>query len=157
MDTVNTVDGAIKEHCLRLLTFREHSQKELRTKLIQKGYLLNDIQPIIDQLAHDNWQSDTRFAESYARHRLRKGYGEIAIRYELKQKGIDFALDLHGILLTVAEDWMDLLTQVYCKKYGELSPVPRLEWAKRSRFLMQRGFSSSHISQFASESRIIHF
>lgn len=153
----NTIDVAIKEHCLRLLTFREHSQKELRAKLMQKGYLLEDIQPIIDQLAQDNWQSDRRFAENYARHRLRKGYGEVAIRYELKQKGIDFALDLHGILLTVAEDWMDLLTQVYNKKYGEISPIPRLEWAKRSRFLMQRGFSSSQITQFASESRILHF
>jgi regulatory protein len=88
---------------------------------------------------------------------MQKGYGEMAIRYELKLKGIDFALDLDGILLTVAEDWMDLLTQVYCKKYGEISPIPRLEWAKRSRFLMQRGFSSSCITQFVSESRIIHF
>ena len=73
MNTAKTTEVAIKEHCLRLLTYREHSQKELRTKLMQKGFAREDIQPIIEQLAENNWQSDTRFAESYARHRMQKG------------------------------------------------------------------------------------
>lgn len=152
-----TTQNAIKDYCLRLLAFREHSQQELRTKSMQKGFVIGDIERVLAQLAEENWQSDVRFAESYTRHRINKGYGEAAIRYALKQKGIDFAFDMQDVLLSVAEDWTAILTQVYCKKYGEISPVSRLEWAKRQRFLMQRGFLSSQITQFASTARIIHF
>jgi regulatory protein len=40
---------------------------------------------------------------------------------------------------------MELLEQVYTKKYGLDSLLDRYEWAKRSRFLMQRGFSGTMI------------
>ena len=124
---------------------------------MQKGFERADIQLVIDDLAANNWQSDDRFAENYTRHRLRKGYGATAIRYELSQKGIDVALNtLNDVLLTVADDWLDLLTQTYCKKYGDIEPITRHDWSKRSRFLLQRGFSSSQITQFAKKLRVIY-
>jgi regulatory protein len=154
---VNPVAHDIKNQCLRLLTRREHSQKELLTKLMQKGFERADIQVVIDDLAASNWQSDDRFAENYTRHRLRKGYGATAIRYELSQKGIDVALNnVNDVLMTVADDWLDLLTQTYCRKYGDIEPLTRQDWSKRSRFLLQRGFSSSQITQFARKLRFIH-
>ena len=154
---MNSVAHDIKNHCLRLLARREHSQKELITKLMQKGFQRADIQFVIDDLAQNNWQSDARFAESYARYRLKKGYGATAIRYELSQKGIDVAVNtLNDAMLTVAGDWLDLLTQTYCKKYGEIAPITRYDWSKRSRFLLQRGFSSSQITQFAKKLRFIY-
>jgi regulatory protein len=154
---VNSVAHDIKNHCLRLLARREHSQKELFTKLSQKGFERADIQVVIDELAENNWQSDARFAENYARARLRKGYGATAIRYELSQKGIDVAeTNLNDVLLTVADNWLDLLTQTYCKKYGEIEPITRQDWAKRTQFLLRRGFSSSQIQQFAKKLRFIY-
>jgi regulatory protein len=154
---MNPPKQTAKNYCLYLLSRREYSQKELLTKLMQKGFERADIQPVIDELAKNLWQSDDRFAECYARYRLQKGFGAVAIRYELSQKGIDVALNtLNDVLLTIADDWLDLLTQVYCKKYGDIEPITRHDWSKRSRFLLQRGFSSSQITQFASKSRIIH-
>ena len=154
---MNSPAHDIKNQCLRLLTRREHSQKELLTKLMLKGFEHADIQLVIDNLAANNWQSDDRFAENYTRHRLRKGYGATAIRYELSQKGIDVALNtLNDVLLTVTDDWLDLLTQTYCKKYGEIEPITRHDWSKRSRFFLQRGFSSSQITQFAKKLRFTH-
>ena len=153
---MNSVAHDIKNHCLRLLARREHSQKELLTKLMQKGFSSADIQPVITELAQNSWQSDARFAENYARTRLRKGYGATAIRYELNQKGIDVAdTNLNDVLLTVADNWLDLLTQTYCKKYGEIEPLTRQDWAKRTQFLLRRGFSSSQIQQFAKKLRFI--
>ena len=154
---MNPVAHDIKNHCLRLLARREHSQKELLTKLMQKGFSSSDIQPVLTELAENDWQSDTRFAENYARVRLRKGYGMTAIRYELNQKGIDVAeINLNDVLLTVADNWLDLLTQTYCKKYGEIEPLTRQDWAKRCQFLLRRGFSSSQIQQFAKKLRFIY-
>ena len=156
--SVRPVADDIKKHCLRLLACREHSQKELLSKLQQKGFDPIAIQSVLTELAESDLQSDVRFAENFARSRLRKGYGEAAICYELNKKGINFANEfLNDALTSVADNWLDLLTQTYCKKYGEMTPVSWVEWSKRYRFLRQRGFSSAQIAQFASESHIFRF
>jgi regulatory protein len=128
-----------------LLVRREHSQKELLNKLLVKGWAKDDILAVIDELAQQSWQSDARYAESYARHRIHKGYGPVWIAYELRKNGVD-AVNLDDIVQQTAGSWMDLLEQVYSKKYGHDSVLNRNEWAKRSRFLMQRGFSGTMIS-----------
>ena len=146
-----------KNYCLYLLSRREYSQKELLNKSMQKGFSRAEIESVLTEFAENNWQSDARFAENYARSRLRKGYGTTAIRYELSQKGIDVAeINLNDVLLTVADNWLDLLTQTYCKKYGDIEPLTRQDWAKRTQFLLRRGFSSSQIQQFAKNLRFIH-
>lgn len=140
-----------------MLSRREYSQKELQNKLLQKGFSLDEIDSVLTEFAKNDWQSNARFAENYTRNRLKKGYGQTAIRYELAQKGIDVAeINLNDVLLTVADNWLDLLTQTYCKKYGEIEPLTRQDWAKRTQFLLRRGFSSSQIQQFAKNLRFIH-
>lgn len=137
----------IKDTCLRLLMRREHSQKELLKKLITKGFQQEDILPVITELAEQGWQSDQRYAESYTRHRLQKGYGELAITYELKQNGIkDF--DIESVLFDIADDWLSLIQQVYKKKYGDNNKkLSSPERAKQTRFLLQRGFNPMLIQQ----------
>jgi regulatory protein len=142
---MNCVSKEIKESCLRLLARREHSQKELLNKLLVKGLAKDDILAVIDELAQQGWQSDSRYAESYTRHRIQKGYGPIFIAYELRKNGID-AVNFEDIMQKMADSWMELLEQVYTKKYGHDLLLDRNEWAKRSRFLMQRGFSGTMIS-----------
>lgn len=149
------VKSSAKNYCLYLLSRREYSQKELLTKLQQKGFSRAEIEPVLSELVENDWQSDARFAENFTRNRLKKGYGQTAIRYELAQKGINVAENnLNDVLLTVADNWLDLLTQTYCKKYGEIEPLTRQDWAKRMQFLLRRGFSSSQIQQFAKK---LHF
>jgi regulatory protein len=140
----------IKEICLRLLTQREHSQKELLEKLALRGFGKDDVQPVIDELAEQGWQDDLRYAENYARFRIRKGYGPIRVGYELKQNGIA-AFDLDSIMKEEAGSWMALLEQVYSKKYPHDTVMDRNEWAKRSRFLLHRGFSGAMISALFDE------
>jgi len=142
---INCVSKEIKESCLRLLALREHSQKELLNKLLVKGLAKDDILAVIDELAQQGWQSDSRYAESYTRHRIQKGYGPIFIAYELRKNGID-AVNFEDIMQKMADSWMELLEKVYIKKYGHDLLLDRNEWAKRSRFLMQRGFSGTMIS-----------
>lgn len=144
-DATHHISTEIKESCLRLLARREHSQKELLNKLLVKGLAKDDILAVVEELALQGWQSDLRYAESYARHRIQKGYGPVSVAYELRQNGVD-AVNLEDIVQRVAGSWMELLEQVYTKKYGHDLLLDRIEWAKRSRFLMQRGFSGAMIS-----------
>ena len=123
---------------------REHSQKELLAKLALRGFDKDDALPVIDELAEQGWQDDLRYAESYARFRILKGYGPIRVSYELSQNGIA-AIDLDAIVQIEASSWMALLEQVYRKKYSHDTLLERNEWAKRSRFLLHRGFSGAMI------------
>ena len=136
---------AIKDYCLSLLVRREHSQKELLNKSLLKGWGTDDIVTVIDELAVQAWQSDSRYAESFTRHRINKGYGPLWISYELRKNGID-GFNVGDVAQQTVGSWMDLLEQVYSKKYKQASVLDRNEWAKRSRFLMQRGFPSTMIS-----------
>ncbi|WP_020563312.1 regulatory protein RecX [Methylosarcina fibrata] len=143
----------IRDHCLRWLAAREHSRKELQQKLAAKGFGRDEALAVIDELADEGFQSDARYAESYARSRIAKGYGPIHIRYELKQAGIDpgreeaFAFDLEQLVRAAAGSWAELLERVYGKKYGRERKMEAREWARRSRFLMQRGFPVEMITE----------
>jgi regulatory protein len=142
---VNDVYKDIKETCLRLLARRDHSRKELLNKLTGKGFDREDVSAVIDELVQQGWQDDQRYAWNYARYRMQKGYGPVRIEYELRQNGVD-EIDLDAVLQESDNSWMDLLEQVYNKKYNHKKNLDRNEWAKRSRFLLHRGFTGEMIS-----------
>jgi len=138
--------------CLRLLARREHSQKELLDKLAQRGFLPEEVKPVIAELAEQNWQNDERYAECYMRQRIASGYGPVRIRYELQQRGID-DVDLDA----QAEGqggWQQLLTELYRNKYDEDKTLAQKEWLKRSRFLQQRGFSGEMIKRLFADLKL---
>ncbi len=148
MNEVRSIDShavAIKQLCFKLLANREHSKKELLNKLLVKGFEHGMSVKVIDDMAQAGWQSDLRFAESYSRYRIQKGYGPVYINYELKKQGIN-QFDLEPIVISTVSSWLELAEKVYLKKYDDQVCLDRNEWAKRSRFLMQRGFSNTIIS-----------
>ena len=66
---------SITARAVNLLSRREHSQAELRAKLLKADFELNDIDATIEKLTQANIQSDARFAENYLRYRSQRGYG----------------------------------------------------------------------------------
>lgn len=131
---------------------REHSRKELSDKLALRGFEHDDIEAVIANMAEQNWQNDDRYAESFIRGRIAKGYGPTRISYELQQRGIkNFDLTDQA---EEAGGWQNLALSVYLGKYGEDSSLTPNEWSKRSRFLQQRGFSGETIKQLFSKLNI---
>ncbi len=142
----------IQAICLRLLARREHSRRELLDKLVLRGFERDEVEPVVLEMAEQNWQNDERYTECYVRQRIQSGYGPIRICYELQQRGInDAELDLQ------AEEqggWRNLLLEVYLGKYGDEKSLTQNEWLKRSRFLQQRGFSGEMIKRLFAELKI---
>lgn len=135
----------IKAVCLHLLARREHSQQELLNKLQLKGYSKAHSLPVLAELAQQDWQNDQRYAESYVRSCIQRGYGSIYIAYNLRKQGVN-DVDLDGIAQETVGDWTVQIQHVYVKKYGQKPVVDRNDQAKRNRFLLQRGFSQVLIS-----------
>lgn len=128
---------------LRYLAMREHSQLQLQQKLQRK--FPDDaalIHTVLEQLKQDHAQSESRFADSYARSRAMKGYGPIKIRYELQQRGIN--ADIIDAAITQSDiDWAAMQEKVRQKKFGT-APLPKefAAKAKQMHYLQQRGFIS---------------
>jgi regulatory protein len=138
---------------LNLLARREHSRAELRQKLQAKGFDAQVVDDVVTVLAQQSWQNDARFADAFIRQRIRDGYGPVRIGHELRQRGIDNA-DMDAAVKETAESWDELLEQVYLKKYPTDTRMTRNEWAKRVRFLQQRGFSYDLIRSLANRLNI---
>jgi regulatory protein len=140
---VRDARSEVEAACLRYLARREYSAAELRWKLAAKGFPDTVITQVLSDLAQKGFQSDSRFAENYARSRAEKGYGAYRIQQELKQRGIE-----NEEQSVVGEwDWDVLIEKVHAKKYGDSMPTSLAERASRENFLRRRGFGSDQIRQ----------
>ncbi len=144
MKAKNTpAEQSARERAIHLLARREHSRKELRNKLIQKGFSAEQIDPELDSLEHRGWLSDLRFTESWIRHRIQSGYGPYRIRNELAEKGVSRDL-IEQSFEEMTVDWVKMAHKVWQKKYNAM-PQDWPEKVKQMRFLQYRGFFSQDI------------
>ena len=89
-DEVNSRRAFLK--ACDLLSFRDHSSRELLTKLRQKGYG-EGAEQAVEKLTEEGYVDDERFARAYAAELVRvKHFGRRRIVTELLKKGIDPSL-----------------------------------------------------------------
>ncbi len=79
--------ASAKSKAVALLARREHSQSELRAKLLQRGYEPTEIEEAIEWATSHQFQSDERFKLSLFRRRA-PTFGDRAIAAELGQHGL---------------------------------------------------------------------
>ena len=102
---------------LRLLVRREHSELELRHKLLARQFDDDIIDRVVAELVGQGLLSDRRFADVYARARFERGFGPLRIRCELQQRGV--AAELVGeTLAQLSGDWLDSATRQRRKRFG---------------------------------------
>jgi len=137
---------SLNERAMNFLARREHSVKELQTKLVKADFDIDEINAVIDKLITSNLQSDQRFTENYSRYRSQRGFGSLKIRLELKERGV--SAELISQALDEADiDWFTLAVTVRCKRFGEQSPTDIKDRAKQQRFLQSRGFTHEQITE----------
>ncbi len=134
----------VQSAAVGLLARREHSARELRGKLITKGYPAELVSSALELLATQGLLSDARFAEVFARSRSNKGYGTVRIAQELRQRGVDDE-QIAPVLNKAKETWRAQIVQVRHKRFGEALPQTHADRAKQARFLLQRGFTSEQV------------
>lgn len=130
---------------MNALARREHSRLELEQKLAQRFPDCRElVAQVLNSLAEEGLQSDARFAESYCRAKMNRGYGRLHIENALKAKGVDpgcFRQAIHDL----NPDWFELAVDALKKRFGHQPPQDFHEKARRMRFLQYRGFSSDQI------------
>lgn len=164
---------SIKARALALLAQREHSEAELRRKLLPHAKAAQRADPggagveprnpspdvaalaaggvgdarapideIIEWLRAHRYLDDQRFMESRLHARASR-YGNLRIRQELAQHGLDLPEDA-AQALKASE--FDRAHEVWRRKFAA-APADAVEYARQARFLAQRGFSADVVSK----------
>ena len=95
----------VKEAALVLLNYRMRSKKELRLRLIKKGYRKDIIDQAINELEEKRWIDDEKFGLAFSRDQIsRNKIGPIALKYKLRE----------------FLDSIDLINQISTKIYSEI-------------------------------------
>lgn len=132
---------------MRFLASREHSRAELHRKLSARGFGAEDIETLLDDLTDGGLLSEERMAEAYVAERVRKGFGPLRIRRELRDRGLgDDLIEPH--LKRSEQEWLDALVAAHDKRFGRVPPTGPKERAQRARFLEYRGFPADLIAGF---------
>ena len=103
-------------YAVTLLSRRDHSERELMTKLSQKGYT-DGAEEAIAKLRNGGYVSDERFARLYVRElQTLKKYGKKRIEQELYRKGVD--RDIIREVLEETDFDENQLVSLIERKYG---------------------------------------
>jgi regulatory protein len=134
-----------RDTALRLLGRREHSARELKSKLRARGLESDDADQVVDGLAEQGWQSDDRYAEMLVRSRIGQGHGPLRIEAEMRMAGIDADV-IRATLDAAGEDWDAVARRVWQRHFREPA-TSMAERQKQYRYLMGRGFDGGTIAR----------
>ena len=138
---------SINEVVLAYLARREYSRLELEQRLLVKKFSGSEIEQCLDLMQERGYQSEARYAESYAHHRASAGVGPLKICAELRQRGV-FVDSTAACFQSI--DWDERLADVWSKKF-EHPPADQRSRAKQMRFLLQRGFEPARVQRLLNQ------
>ena len=132
------------DSALGLLARREHSARELKSKLALRGHDAGEAGAAIDRLKDQHYQDDDRFAGALARRRAAQGYGPRRIAAELKSHGLGDAA-IRSATASVEADWVSIASTQLQRHYGPGAAADFDERGKRAAFLLRRGFDPATV------------
>jgi len=140
---------------VRALGVRENCEVELRLKLNNKGFDAIIIDNVIEQLKHYDYLSESRFAESFLRSRLKRGETPWLAAQKARQKGAETS----ALNEALQEATCQFDAYATCKGLlnkrdpQQLRTHDKRVWQRQVRFLQHKGFDLSLILQVLNEEK----
>jgi regulatory protein len=133
------------DRALRFISYRPRSREEVRRNLTEGGVEPDVIETVLGRLERQGYIDDDAFARYWVENRERfKPRGAGALRYELRQKGVE-----SDVIASVLED-LDAAEGAYRAAQPRAQRLSALATSdirtfrqKLAEFLMRRGFSYS--------------
>ena len=135
--------ASVYNKALDIISRREHSEKEIKNKLLEKFDTPELIDEIILKLIENNLINNVRYAGMYVHVRKRKGFGPKKIQFELMARGIDDSIS--SLVITEEGSWKEAALKAFNKKFKNGASNQFKERNKQKSFLQNRGFSFEEI------------
>lgn len=145
------INKKIYQIALDYLARREHTRFTLREKLMQKGFLHQSVEAVLDILIQQGFLNEKRFCEAFIQKRIRQGYGPVRITAECHQYNINNDV-IFSQLPQDEEFWLAAIQKILQKKF-QPSHLPK-EQLRQIRYLQYRGFKLDQIK--ASQKIYLH-
>lgn len=137
--------NSCKEYALRLLSFKDRTENEIRKKLSEKGFGEEEVEEVIVFLKEYGYVNDLRYAEKFISDAVKiKKWGHNRIVSELLMRGVD----KETILLKMEdseEDEGEIITDEIKKRFKNADFSDRRVKMRVYSYFARRGFSSSDI------------
>ena len=127
------------QQAMGLLVRREHSKRELRQKLRQRGKEDGEIDAALETLSRQDFQNDERFAMALARSRQAAGYGPVRIRAEMAQHSLATEV-ISEAIAALPGDWLETAQGLVARRYLRKIQSNPAQSRKAVDFLLRRGF-----------------
>ncbi|MBI1805164.1 MAG: RecX family transcriptional regulator [Ignavibacteriae bacterium] len=157
-EQINTIASSeeynlAKQKALRYISYRTRSEKELRTKLIEKEFPPDVIDKTIEQLRDLGLINDVAFARSFVHdQQLRRPAGKRLLAQKLRLKGISNSIIQQVLSEAAGTDEERSAALEAAKKHLKRRRLPKdklgriKEQQRIAQFLARRGFEWSTIS-----------
>lgn len=135
-------ESSFRDRTLRILSGRSHSRKELADKLAKRQCPRALIELLLTEMTRYGYLDDLVFAESFAREKIRAGWGARRISVELLKRGIS-STDIDKVIgdnaAGLAGEGEFARACELAERRFRLGKSPNSTYA----FLMRRGFSGA--------------
>ena len=133
-----------KEYAVKLLGFCDRSEKEIREKIIKKGYSEAECEEAIAFCREYGYIDDSRFAGHFVHDAVNlKKLGKARIKMELRQKGVNEEA-IEEALCTI-EGERELLKSEMERRFGSLDFSDKKVKNKVFGYFARRGFKTTDI------------
>ena len=135
-----------RDYALKVIEYRDRTEKELREKLKEKGFGENLIDDELEFLKSYGFINDARYAERFTADAINlKKWGKSRIKSELIRKGVDRELIDNTIEDAFLEIDDDRLFAEMQKRYKNSDFSNIKERTRIFNFFLRRGFSPEEI------------
>ena len=135
-----------RDYCLKLITIKDRTEKEIRTKLKEKNFDENTIEEEIEFLSNYGYINDNRYAQHFTSDAINiKKWGKSRIRTELLRRGVDRDVVDEVIEEAFSETDDDRLYTEMEKRFKNADFSNMKERTRIFNFYLRRGFSPDEI------------
>ncbi|MCD6234205.1 MAG: hypothetical protein DRP86_07090 [Candidatus Neomarinimicrobiota bacterium] len=140
------------EKAIELLSYREHSSHELRTKLIRKGFSSSLAQDILKQMIANGYLNDERFASLYFSELMRqRKYGPLMIKKKMMEKGVEGQVADAKLNTVSSGEWEQIAREILHKKRQKLNRNSGNVRETVLGILTRKGFSYGNVQNVVNE------
>lgn len=131
------------ETALRIINCEPQFSSVLKNKLLKKGFTLEQITSVLEQLKELELLDDSRLARIYAGDLMRiKLYGSMIVRAKLYEKGVERNVAEEAVMRALEDNGGEV---ELCRKCLEKKIDSQLDMKTKIRRLASKGFSMSAI------------